>query len=189
MSLVAEILSGFIHKNQRDLNVRANFIFYKIVDSFKENQTYLLQCINTKATFQSNINEIVFDTDILYGLHPIQACYVGIEYSKHIKNTFLSAEKQQKQKEKIGKLSVCRYGKYNLCSQNRDGKLCFVSKTNGECFTMDPRDIALSEELINEFDASQAFFIGLNAGLKLNGPATKQSKQKTMNAPQLRIVE
>ena len=33
---------------------------------------------------------------------------------------------------------------------------------------MDPRDIALSEEIITEFDASQAFYIGFLAGLKIN---------------------
>jgi hypothetical protein len=48
---------------------------------------------------------------------------------------------------------------------------------------MDPRDITLSEELISEFDAAQAFYIGLLAGLKLNNPINKlkifQESKKT----------
>ncbi len=103
------------------------------------------------------------------------------------KNTSLACKKQQK--EKIDKISVCRYGKYKLCFQNREGKICFTEKKSNKNFTMDPRDIALSEELISEFDASQAFYIGLTAGLKMNSPIDKQSKQKTTNTPYLRIVQ
>ena len=39
---------------------------------------------------------------------------------------------------------------------------------------MDPRDIALSKDLIEEFDAMQAFHIGYLAGLKLRLPIIKK---------------
>ena len=38
---------------------------------------------------------------------------------------------------------------------------------------MDPRDMVLSEALIEEFDAAQAFHIGLLAGLKMDDAARK----------------
>jgi hypothetical protein len=68
------------------------------------------------------------------------------------------------------KYAPSRYGAYNLCYQNRKGLLCFINKKTYEEFIMDPRDIATSEELIGEFDAPQAFYIGLLAGSKMNTP-------------------
>jgi len=54
--------------------------------------------------------------------------------------------------------------------------IAFINTKTNQDFLMDPRDIALSEELIQEFDAAQAFYIGLWAGLKLNN-TTNNKKQ------------
>jgi hypothetical protein len=64
--------------------------------------------------------------------------------------------------------------------KNREGSICFVNISTNEKFIMDPRDIALTEQLIQEFDAAQAFYIGLFAGLKINNP--------TKNRPILRLL-
>ena len=60
--------------------------------------------------------------DILYGLHPIQSCFVGIEYSK----TILTAKNynpqcQQEQKNMIRQYPGWRYGNNNLLYQDRNG--------------------------------------------------------------------
>ena len=55
---------------------------------------------------------------------------------------------------------------------------------------MDPRDIALSEELIQEFDAAHAFHIGLYAGHKMNNPIEKPCGViKNFNRSHLKIVK
>ena len=63
------------------------FILYRIVDSNTENgeERYKLQCTYTKAILDLRIQEIVFDLDILHRLHPIQGCFVGIEFAKILK--------------------------------------------------------------------------------------------------------
>jgi len=45
---------------------------------------------------------------------------------------------------------------------------CNQMNALNEEFLMDPRDIVLSGELIQEFDSAQAYFIGHEAGLKVN---------------------
>lgn len=181
MGLLAEILLGFIHKNPKDnTDKRSNHIFYKIVASH-EAEIYALQCINTSAIFHARITDIVFDIDILHGLHPVQACYIGIEYSNYIKNSKPTTIRKNLQVKKLDKYSMYRYGKYRLLFQNREGFICFINESNKEEFLMDARDIALSEDLIQEFDAAQAFYIGFLAGLKINNP-TQKSK------PHLRVV-
>lgn len=186
MGMFAKILSSFLQSNDQDQ--KANYIFYKVVDFAETTKEYVLRCINSSATFRSKITDIVFDSDILYGLHPIQACYIGIEYAKHIKSTKSSPTVHKNPKQ----YPASRYGAYELCYQNRKGNLCFTKVTTKETFLMDPRDIALSESLINEFDASQAFYIGLLAGLKLDNPAATivdDHNTTFINKPQLKLIK
>lgn len=180
MNLFAEILSTFIAPNT--YSKMNNCIYYKLVDSKKENEYFLLQCINKKATFHAKLSEIVFDTDILHGLHPIQSCYIGLEYSKH------AMKESNYHQGKSNNYSVYRYGKFRLSSQNREGNICFINESTNEAFLMDPRDVCLSKDLIQEFDAAQAFYIGLLAGLKINNPITRDNINNK-SKPYLRVIK
>ena len=185
MSLLAEILSSFIRRNSRYKDIKSNHVFYKIVDSINNNE-FALQCINTNTLFYAKITDIIFDTDILYGLHPVQSCFIGIEYAKYIKK---HKHPSKTNSQKINQYSLSRYGYYSLCYQNRNGELCFINNITNEQLIMDPRDIALSEELINEFDAAQAFYIGLLAGLKINNPAKQNKNYSEIKQPLLYLVK
>lgn len=133
---------------------RRKYIFYRIVDS--KSEKYFLQTINTKVIIKLNIFEIVNDRDILFALHPIQACYIGIRYSMLSNKPF-----------DYDRDSIFRYGKYRLCSTDRKGHLSFECRKTHKKFTMNPCDIARSKEYIEEFDAVQAFLIGVNAGPRI----------------------
>lgn len=174
--------------NKVDLN---EFILYKIVDSYTKGQVeyFKMQCINTKAVFDALIQDIVFDEDILYGLHPIQGCYIGIEYEKTTKFDNRNSNAQVKPRNVFSKYSASRYGNNHLLYQNRKGLLGFESKITGEQFLMDPRDIALSRSLIEEFDAVQAFCIGVLAGLKFANPKIEENALPKTKEPHLRLVE
>lgn len=169
--MLASLINNFTSRGKS--SGKANFIFYKIVDSLEENK-YVLQCKNTKAIINLKLEEIVFDLDILHRLHPAQSCYIGIEYSKYIKFLSSQVEIQKRNKEKFRTHDIFRYGNYRLISQDRQGDICFLNVKTNEEFIMDPRDIALSEELINEFDAAQSFYIGLLTGLRLNNKTIKK---------------
>jgi hypothetical protein len=158
------ILSAFSSRSVTKSDIASGYIFYKIVNLI--DKKYLLQCINTKATFLAGINDIVADEDILYGLHPIQACYIGIEYATSKSNQSLSIVTNKNAYEN----SSCRYGTLSLRYQNRKKNLGFIELHTRKEFVMDPRDIALTEQLISAFDSIQAFYIGISAGLKMNNP-------------------
>lgn len=180
MKAIAEIFFSFITNKNSEKDDKVKFIFYKIVDFLEERDEYVLQCINTKALFNSKIADLVFDIDILYGLHPIQSCFIGIEYVKYLKKTGDPPKCKSKQQKKIENHSICRYGEYHFHYQDREGNVCFISKKTNQKLIMDPRDIALSENLIREFDAAQAFHIGFMAGLKM---------KHVPKRPYLRIVK
>ncbi len=170
MWVSTQLLFHFFRKYRKDkADSRAAYIFYKIIDSNNQGK-YLLQCINTKAIFQISMTDMVFDITILYGLHPIQSCYIGIEYAKTLIAFNGSAESPKNRAEDLPEHPASRYGRYAVCYQDRKGKICFVDKKTTEKIVMDPRDIALTEELIQHFDAVQSFYIGLLAGLKLHNP-------------------
>lgn len=154
----------------------------------RNEEYYQLQCLYTKAILHVTIQDIVFDTDILHGLHPIQGCFIGIEYAKIIKASISGSKTHEKPKNILTKYAICRYGNNSLLYQDRQGLLGFECKKDGAQFLMDPRDIALSRELIEEFDSTEAFCIGVLAGLKFANPvATYRDSRKKVDY--LRLVE
>ena|SRR3990167_7437038 len=164
------------------------FILYKIVDSYSTEfeEHYRVQCINTKVILELTVEDLVFDLDILYGLHPVQACFIGIEYAKLWKTRMLDPENHGKPLNPMGRYAGYRYGSLNLLYQNRNGLLGFVCLNSGEEFLMDPRDIALSRELIEEFDVAHAFCIGVMAGNKMINPVVQS---RHVVRPSLRLVK
>jgi hypothetical protein len=189
MKMLANILIKFCKTKKCNYNKddRACYIIYKIVDLIPTNNLFVLQCINTKAIFYLHLSDIVSDSDILYSLHPIQACYIGIEYAKLIKTASFIPNKDTE--KKINKQSICRYGKYTLLFQNREKKICFLDNSTNEEFLMTAVDIAISQELIQEFDAAQAFHIGFLAGVKINGTHKKiNTFDKIYTPPKLKLI-
>jgi hypothetical protein len=192
MGLLANILENIAQKKSTCvIGNRSNFIFYKIVDFDPSEDIYKLQCINTRPTFDAKISDIVFDLDILFGLHPIQACFIGIEYGKSLQQ-FNSSNPIKDKVHKISftQYSTSRYGNYQLDYQTRKGELGFTHQITKEKYLMDPRDIALSEDLIRDFDASQAFYIGLLAGRKMDASAQKHANFSSSHKPvHLRVIK
>jgi hypothetical protein len=186
------MVSGFTSKAiPREQAVSNEFILYKIVDSyFKEAvEHYKIQCINTKAIFDMTLRDIVFDVDILYGLHPAQGCYVGIEYGKVIKADTQDSKVQNQPGKIFDKYAACRYGSNNLLYQNRQGLLGFECKQSKKQCAMDPRDIVVTKEVIEAFDAVQAFCIGVLAGLKFSNPKAVSNDSPKIKTAHLRLVD
>jgi hypothetical protein len=183
-------LLTFLHKRIKgSADNRAGYIFYKIIGSTSSYgiEHYQIQCINKKAIFHAKISDIISDRDILHGLHHVQACYVGMEYARELKaankNTASTHPHQAFSDEFFH-----RYGCYSLRLQDRKGNISFIHKKSGKHFLMDPREIALSKEIIEEFDASQAFYIGLLSGIKLNNTAPVFDNTASKAPPFLYIV-
>ena len=137
-----------------------------------------------------NIQEIVFDLDILHSLHPIQGCFVGIEFAKILKANANNPPFGEQYQKVITTYAICRASDYSLLYQDRKGFLGFECKQSGEQFLMDPRDIALSKESIEKFDTAHAFQIGVLAGLKFENPKIQHDNaHKKAKISYLRLVE
>ena len=121
------------------------------------------------------------DIDILSRLHPVQACYIGMEYVQYFKRNGMSPPPLDYNG------TISRYGQYQMYAQDREGNILFFDKSTEEQFIMEPSEVVSSELLIQEFDATQAFLIGMLAGFnKIN----KHSKSVfSKNKKHLRIVK
>lgn len=177
MGLFSRMVKSWIKRSTSD--GKSEFIFYKIVDSSKEGKRYLMQCLNTYGMFYSNLNEIAADPNILYGLHPVQACYIGIEYVMQLKLERFVPELRS------------RYGLYQLLYLDRKNNIGFLNKRTLEEFSMPVEKIVFSDLIIGEFDAIEAFYIGLIAGESIantNNFMLSSAPHKNKQ-PHLRVVK
>ncbi len=148
-------------------NQRKNKIIYKIINEGK-NRDYILQCVNSKSVFEASILEIIFDTDILHGLHPLQSCFIGIEYAFYIKSL---DEIEEKNKEEVYMLNthvINSFSKLKLKYLNRNGSICYVDTTTNEEEIADPKEIVFIDSIIKEFHPGESFYIGFCAGKKMS---------------------
>lgn len=153
----------------------AQYVFYKIVDTCDEKDYFTLQCINTSALFYLTLEEMIADVDIIYSLHPVQACFVGIEYTKLMQQR---ANQTRCRDNALVRYQQHRYGRYQIVAQDRARNITFIDSQSQVGYTMDPRDIALTEALISEFDAVQAFYIGQLAGVQIHNPVPAKPSQQ-----------
>ena len=149
------------------LNNISKFVLYKIVDVTNKN-IFILQCVNYKTIFQADIAEIIYNKDILYGLHPLQSCFIGIEYAKYLKINQTVTTPHIKDINSVNKQYVHEYGLLKLKYQNRRGQICYINSGTNEEIIMYPKDIAFSDNIIGNFHAEEAFYIGVCAGLKIH---------------------
>ena len=114
-----KILRYFLQDNE-------NHIFYRIVDNDQNEWRYKIQCMRTRNILTLSLLDTISDRDIIYGLHPIQACFIGIELSLYLKLN--PGNPSMKNVVQIRNYSISRYGRYRIYSENRDGTVSFIDK-------------------------------------------------------------
>lgn len=165
---IERILSFLLNQFKRKENNRNDYIVHTITNIYKAEGVdhYKLQNLATRIIKNLTLQEIVSNPEILNGLHPMQGCLIGIEYAKILRIGGMNQGMNEKRHEKFTS-PVHRYGNNKVLYQDRKGLVGFECRENKQQFLMDPREIALSRKLIEEFDVSQSFYIGLWAGIKL----------------------
>ena len=148
-------------------NQRKNKVIYKIIDGGM-GVDYSLQCVNYKTVFEANILEIIFDTDILHGLHPLQSCFIGIEYAFYIKTANKIQKNSGRSIDILNNHQITSSSKLKLNYINRKGFICYTDTTSNEMEIVDPKDIVFVDSIIKEFHPGESFYIGFCAGKKIS---------------------
>jgi len=160
-------------------NKLESYVFYKIIDQDLKTETYRLICINTNGTFKCSLDELIKDKTILFGLHPLQSCLIGIEHGKYLKGKGFSFEFSKEFAKK-------KAGQYQLLYLDREGKVAFVDLKTNDRHILEPIEIVDDPPTISKFNACQAYYIGVLAAFnnlnKLQTDLKKRSHLKLIKS-------
>ncbi len=146
----------------------SGFVFYKIISKSKK-KLYILQCLYSKSIFYASISELINNKFLLYRLHPLQACFLGIEYAAYLRTQ--PSEKRYKIKpSELEDDNNLDHVTFELKYQDRTGNLYYINLHTKEEFINSAKELAFSDQLISKFHPEQAFYIGICAGLKIHAP-------------------
>lgn len=133
-------------------------IFFRIVNIYEN--TIELQVKGKTASIKKQVFDIIYESHIISSLSSLDACTLGVFYGFNLKK--MGAIKNVN----YPLLCINNEGKYRLHYEAQDGKICFINIKTKEETLQCPIDIAKDYRLIDEFDPTQACYIGILAGLR-----------------------
>jgi hypothetical protein len=139
-------------------------VIYKVIDINPDTLNVVIRCINTTTNVKDKIPYIIKDKDILSGLEPVEACWLGYYYGRAIQKK--SADVVKKSTDDVSFLLRNTRGKYRIHSLNRGGMISFIDTSTNVISEKLVIRIAKDEAMVNQFDPSQACYIGILAGLQ-----------------------
>lgn len=155
-------------------------IFYRVSSVDEEDQTALIHVVQKNIFIKQTFSQIISSSEIIEGLSCEEACWIGVYYGKALRAALYGKGNLKNIKKPTYLLKHC-YGRYRIHAENRDGTISCVHLKTKEELTLSPQMIAKDVLFIREFDANQACYIGMLAGLE------KGREQKSI--PYLRVVK
>lgn len=161
-------------------------VHYRLSSVDSENQTLILHVIRKNIFIKQSFAEIIANPALISGFNPEEACWIGIYYGKAL-HSAAHGKTHLKNIKKACYLLHYHHGAYKIMSEHRDGKItCLHTKTR-TTVCVDPLSIAKDSIFIRQFDATQACYIGMLAGIKLDKSENKE--ESLSSVPFLRLVK
>ena len=113
------------------------------------------------AVFTQTLLDIVYQNTIISGLSPIDACQLGVFYGFNLNK--LPAEEEKN----YAPFAINNKGRYRITSQNRRGEITFIDTLTKKIKTLPLTNLVKKTAIIQHFDPTQACYIGLLAGMKI----------------------
>ena len=149
-------------------------IFFRIVH-IDENHIELQVKGKTASLKKTKVVDVIYEHHIISGLSSRDACTLGVYYGYNLK--------------KIGRencsinyplLCINNEGRYRLVNEDRDGNIGYMDTKTNEIFLNSPIYIANNAMIIDQFDPTQACYIGILAGYR-SYRLEETSKKSTYN--------
>ena len=169
-----------INKDFTDMNYRYSHFKqdsiippkYKIVND--KNGYYYIQCCLFRTVFKVHLAELIRNIDIISGLNPIEASYIGI--------LALSVNDNIAQCIEINKKNY----QYVICGEGRGGNtLIILNKKYNIRNYYTPAELINNNELLSLFHPYDAYFIGLRFAEK----EYKNKAQRKRSPSYLKVVK
>lgn len=133
-------------------------IFFRIVDM--NNGIVKLHVKGKASSMKKDVLDVIYETHIISGLSSPDACSLGVFYGYNLKSLYSGKNSN------YPLLCISNEGRYRLTSENRDGNIEFIDTKTDEKFCKCPIIIAKDYQIIEQFDPTQACYIGILAGIK-----------------------
>ena len=164
-------------------------IYYRLSSVDVKQQTAILHVINKSIFIKLTFSDIIFNKDIIEGLSCEHASWIGIYYGKMLRSS--ADEKTNVKSIKKPSYFLNHHdGRYKIISEKRDGTIeCLHIKTKN-IVSAHPLSIVEDSVFINYFDANQACYIGMLAGISIEKNKKIVTKaDKSQPVSYLRIVK
>jgi hypothetical protein len=136
---------------------------YLIVDF--EEQTGILTFLfrGGRATFKKNLSDAIVDNNLITGLLPEQACFLGLLWGKSVKT-----RTQASNHDHVINNTYTNTGTLEQIAFDRMGNLIFFDRKENQLKKEKAVIIAASQTYINQFDSISAKEIGIFVGMRLH---------------------
>ena len=149
-------------------------IFFRIVDI---NENFIeLHVKGKSASAKKKVVDIIYENHIISGLSSCDACSLGVYYGFNLKNMC-----NDKIPIKYPLLCMNNSGRYRLLYEERDGNIAYMNTITNEKFVKSPICLAKDYNTIEQFDPTQACYIGILAGSKCH-KLESSTKKTTYNS-------
>jgi hypothetical protein len=166
----------------------ANHNTCRIVDFDVEKQEVIFRLAMKSPVFRLPIIEAIYHSGLVDLLAPLEACWLGGYYGRHISASFQAKTTTPPDKQ-IKFLWKDSQAQYRVMSLNRHQDICYCDQKNKKIFTESALSIANNRYIISKFNATQACYIGVLAGLMMQKTRIpQQMQQKTPPLATLRLV-
>lgn len=189
LKIIGRLIENVMLNLHSLISSSSHYSHYRLSSIDQDNQTAILHVIQKSIFIKLTFAEIISNTEMIEGLSSKDACWIGVYYGIAVRRA-LKRKENLKNIKKPSYLLHHKYGSYKIVCENRDGSIgCIHLKTRQE-LNIDPLSIAKDEGFIKQFDANQACYIGILAGIameKNGGNSLREIKQ--LKVPYLRVVK
>lgn len=147
-------------------------------------QAVVLRCKNVRTVLKTDCKTIISDSSLIAGLSPIHCAFIGGSFGRALR-TSIQSNTAWKKKNEMSFLLQDNNGRYRIISEKRSGEIGYIDKKTKQIFVEDPLTIVNTDHIISRFDSSQACYLGILAGIRIENT---KIRDKTTGQQQLNIM-
>lgn len=165
---------------------------YRIVEVNTDSQEMTFCAIGKSVLLKRKFSDAVGDNNLISGLLPMDACWLGGYYGKSLKDNIAGRNKFKKSTH-ISHLLDNPLSQYRIFSIKRNGDIVYCDKNSKVELSGLPLILARDESIISRFHPTQACYIGVLAGLNFEKKLQSTNKDSLefvcKKPPSLRLVK
>jgi hypothetical protein len=158
-------------------------------------QMVVIRCRGMDTVIRVTFAEAIADGKLVGGMSSMQACMLGGYYGRAMRLTMEGRSALRKAKN-MNFLLCGEASRYKIIFQNRDGDIGYFDQGSRKEYTESPLALVENSYIISNFDAREACYIGILAGINLEKSLSQiqKSEELAKTAPKhkkskLRIVK